>query len=134
YRNLTYFICDMQQAGVSVRPLRQSTGESEFNEVFFDGAVVPDDNIIGSEGGGWNVALATLMFERPGLGAASALGIRMPLTELAELIRSRGLQARADIRHRFARLVVDTETMRLNGYRGLAHAGVPGPEGSMVKI
>ena len=136
YRNLSYFICDMQQAGVSVRPLRQSTGESEFNEVFFDGAFVPDDNIIGAEGGGWNVALATLMFERPGLGAASALGIRMTLTELAELIRARDLQGDAAIRRRFAKLVAETETIRLNGYRGLARAGdgVPGPEGSIVKI
>ena len=136
YRNLTYLICDMRQPGVTVRPLRQITGEAEFNEVFFDAAFVPDDNVIGSEGDGWSVALATLMFERPGLGAASALGIRMTLTELAELIRARGLHGDAAIRRRFAQLVADTETIRLNGYRGLARAGdgVPGPEGSIVKI
>ena len=60
----------------------------------------------------------------------------MTLTELAELIRSRGLDGDAGIRRRFGQLVVDTETIRLNGYRGLARAvnGVPGPEGSMVKI
>jgi alkylation response protein AidB-like acyl-CoA dehydrogenase len=136
YHNLTYFICDMHQPGVTVRPLRQITGETEFNEVFFDAASVANENVIGSVGNGWQVALATLMFERPGLGAASALEIRMTLTELAELIRSRGLDDDAGIRRRFAQLVVETETMRLNGYRGLARAvdGVPGPEGSMVKI
>lgn len=136
YRNLTYFICDMQQPGVTVRPLRQITGETEFNEVFFDAAAVADDNVIGGVGNGWQVALATLMFERPGLGASSALQIRMTLTELAELIRSHGLDADAGIRRRYARLVVETETIRLNGYRGLARAvdGVPGPEGSIVKI
>src|SRR5438132_277605 len=91
YHNLTYLICNMRQDGVTVRPLRQITGESEFNEVFFDGAFVPDDNIIGAAGSGWMVAVATLMFERPGLGAASALGIRMQLGELADLIRERNL-------------------------------------------
>jgi alkylation response protein AidB-like acyl-CoA dehydrogenase len=136
YRNLTYFICAMQQPGVTVRPLRQITGETEFSEVFFDAAFVADENIIGSTGDGWRIALATLMFERPGLGAASALGIRMDLGQLAELIRSRGLETDSAIRRRFARLVAQTETIRLNGYRGLARAGdgVPGPEGSIIKI
>jgi len=136
YRNLTYFICDMRQDGVTVRPLRQITGESEFNEIFFDGAFVPDENVIGSVDDGWNIALATLMFERPGLGAASALAIRLQLGELAGLIRQNGLDDDASVRRRFARLVVETETIRLNGYRGLARAGegVPGPEGSIVKI
>jgi len=136
YRNLTYFICAMRQPCVTVRPLRQITGESEFNEVFFDSAFIPEENVVGTVGGGWLVAVATLMFERPGLGAASALGIRMQLAELAELIRSRGLAGDASVRRRFAKLVADTETMRLNGYRGIARVvdGVPGPEGSMVKI
>jgi alkylation response protein AidB-like acyl-CoA dehydrogenase len=136
YHNLTYLICDMRQPAVSVRPLRQITGECEFNEVFLDAAFVPDDNVVGDVGGGWEIALATLMFERPGLGAASALGIRMILAELADLIRSRGLDGDSAVRRRFARLVVDTETIRLNGYRGLARTmdGVPGPEGSIVKI
>ena len=136
YRNLTYFICSMHQPGVTVRPLRQITGESEFNEVFFDGAFVPDANVIGEAGSGWQVALATLMFERPGLGAASALQIRMTLAELADLIHRRGLASDTAARRRLGRLLADTEAMRLNGYRGLARAadGVPGPEGSIVKI
>ncbi len=136
YHNLTYVICNMHQREVSVRPLRQITGESEFNEVFFDGAFVPDANVVGDVDEGWQVALSTLMFERPGLGAASALGIRMTLGELADVIRERGLQRDAGVRRRFGRLAVDAETMRLNGYRGLTRAadGVPGPEGSILKI
>jgi alkylation response protein AidB-like acyl-CoA dehydrogenase len=136
YRNLTYFILDMRQPGVSVRPLRQITGDSEFNEVFFDSAFVPDSNVIGAPGAGWNIALTTLMFERHGLGVASALDIKLALDELAALIRARGLQRDASVRRRFGALVVNTEAMRLNGYRGLTREtdGVPGPEGSMVKI
>jgi alkylation response protein AidB-like acyl-CoA dehydrogenase len=136
YHNLTYFIADMKQPGVSVRPLRQITGESEFNEVFFDGAFVPDENVIGDVGQGWQVALATLMFERPGLGVTSALALRMALQDLAELIRTRGLDRDHDVRRRFARLVAETETIRLNGFRGVSRAtdGITGPEGSIVKI
>ena len=137
YRNLTYFICDMHQPGIEVRPLRQATGESEFNEVFFTNAFIPEENVVGGVGNGWTIAITTLMFERAGLGAASALGIKMALGELAELIRGRGLEADPVIRRRFGKLVVDAETMRLNGHRGLTtiiERGVPGPEGSLVKI
>jgi alkylation response protein AidB-like acyl-CoA dehydrogenase len=137
YRNLTYFICDMRQPGVEVRPLRQATGDAEFNEIFFDGAHVPDDNVIGEPGHGWQVAITTLMFERAGLAAASALGIQLQLGELADLIRERGREHDPVLRRRYGELVVATETMRLNGYRGLSRIiehGVPGPEGSLGKI
>jgi alkylation response protein AidB-like acyl-CoA dehydrogenase len=137
HHNLTYFACDMRQPGVEVRPLRQATGDSEFNEIFFTDAVVPDNNVIGAVGDGWNVAITTLMFERAGLSAASALSIEMQLDELAALIRARGGERDKVLRHRFSELVVETETMRLNGYRGLSRAiegGIPGPEGSLAKI
>jgi alkylation response protein AidB-like acyl-CoA dehydrogenase len=137
HHNLTFFICDMKQPGVEVRPLRQATGDSEFNEIFFNDAAVPDENVIGAVGDGWNVAITTLMFERSGLSAASALGIQLRLDELAELMRERGLQDDRSLGRRLASLVVATETMRLNGYRGLSRViehGVPGPEGSMAKI
>lgn len=137
HRNLTFFICDMKQPGVEVRPLRQATGDSEFNEIFFDNATVPDENVIGETGDGWNVAITTLMFERSGLSAASALTIQLKLDELASLIRERGRQDDITLRRRLSALVVATETMRLNGYRGLSRVierGVPGPEGSIAKI
>jgi len=137
HHNLTYFICDMKQPGVEVRPLRQATGESEFNEIFFNDAFVPDDNVIGEVGDGWRVAITTLMFERAGLSAGSALAIKMQIDELAALIRQRGLQNDGVIRRRLSELVVATETMRLNGFRGLSRViehGVPGPEGSIAKV
>jgi alkylation response protein AidB-like acyl-CoA dehydrogenase len=127
----------MKQPGVEVRPLRQATGDSEFNEIFFNGAVVPDENVVGAVGDGWKVAITTLMFERAGLSAASALAIQIKLDELAELIRERGEQHDVTLSRRLGALVVATETMRLNGYRGLSRViehGVPGPEGSMAKI
>ena len=66
HKGLTYFICDMEQDEIEVRPLRQITGEAEFNEIFFEGAYVPDENLVGGEGNGWNVAITTLMHERAG--------------------------------------------------------------------
>jgi alkylation response protein AidB-like acyl-CoA dehydrogenase len=137
HRNLTYFICNMKQPGVEVRPLRQATGDAEFNEIFFNDAIVSDGDRVGAVGEGWRVAITTLMFERAGLSAASALAIQMQLDELAALIRERGRQEDPVLRRRLSGLIVETETMRLNGYRGLSRVierGVPGPEGSLAKI
>jgi alkylation response protein AidB-like acyl-CoA dehydrogenase len=137
HRDLTLFICDMRQPGVEVRPMRQATGDSEFNEIFFTNAAIPGDNVLGAVGDGWTVAITTLMFERAGLSAASALAISMQLNELGELIRARRRQHDPMLRRRLSELVVATETMRLNGYRGLSRViehGVPGPEGSLAKI
>ena len=76
HKGLTYFILDMEQDSVEVRPLRQITGEAEFNELFIEDACIPDENVIGGEGNGWRVAITTLMNERAGLGASAALGLR----------------------------------------------------------
>jgi alkylation response protein AidB-like acyl-CoA dehydrogenase len=70
HKGLTYFLMDMEQDGVEVVPLRQITGEPEFNELFIDGARIPDANVLGGEGNGWKVALTTWMNERASLGAA----------------------------------------------------------------
>src|SRR6202043_1703264 len=67
HKGLTYFLMDMEQDAVQVRPLRQITGEDEFNELFIDGARIPDANVLGGVGNGWKVALTTLMNERAGL-------------------------------------------------------------------
>jgi alkylation response protein AidB-like acyl-CoA dehydrogenase len=71
HRGLTYFVIDMDQPGIEVRPIREMTGRSIFNEVFFTDARVPNDNVIGDPGGGWGVALTTLANERTMLGAGS---------------------------------------------------------------
>jgi alkylation response protein AidB-like acyl-CoA dehydrogenase len=141
HKGLTYFILDMEQEGVQVRPLVQITGEPEFNELFFEEARIPDANVIGAPGNGWNVAITTLMNERAGL-AFGALGqIQNALGRLFELAREtpvNGHSAAQDpaIRQRLAQLYIDSETMRLNAYRGLTATmkhGIPGPEGSLGK-
>ena len=75
HKGLTYFLMDMEQDEVEVRPLRQITGEAEFNELFIENAYVPDENVVGGVGNGWMVAITTLMNERAGLGASAALGL-----------------------------------------------------------
>jgi len=136
HKGLTYFICDMEQDGVEVRPLRQITGEAEFNEIFFEGAHVDDDNLIGGEGNGWMVAITTLMNERAGLGAASAISVRRDLDELIEMINERGLGEDPVIRQRIAELKIGVEALRLGSLRALTQqmkVGIPGPEGSIAK-
>jgi alkylation response protein AidB-like acyl-CoA dehydrogenase len=136
HKGLTYFICDMEQDGVEVRPLRQITGEAEFNEIFFDGAHVDDENLIGGEGNGWMVAITTLMHERAGLGAASAISVRRDLDELIEEINERGRGDDPVIRQRIAELKIGVEALRLGSLRALTQqmkVGIPGPEGSIAK-
>jgi alkylation response protein AidB-like acyl-CoA dehydrogenase len=136
HKGLTYFICDMEQDEIEVRPLRQITGEAEFNEIFMEGARVPDENLIGGEGNGWNVAITTLMHERAGLGAASAISIRRELDELIALINERGLADDPVIRQRIAELKIGVEALRLGSLRALTQqmkVGIPGPEGSVAK-
>ncbi len=136
HKGLTYFICDMEQDEIEVRPLRQITGEAEFNEIFLEDAVVPDENLVGGEGNGWNVAITTLMHERAGLGAASAISLRRELDELIALINERGLADDAVIRQRIAELKIGVEALRLGALRALTQqmkVGIPGPEGSLAK-
>ena len=75
---------DMEQEGVQVRPLRQITGEPEFNELFIDGAEIPDENVLGGVGNGWKVALTTLMNERAGLAFFLQVRLRQLLDQLIE--------------------------------------------------
>jgi alkylation response protein AidB-like acyl-CoA dehydrogenase len=136
HKGLTYFICDMEQDEVEVRPLRQITGEAEFNEIFFENAEVPDENVVGGVGNGWNVAITTLMHERAGLGAASAVALRRDLDQLIELVRERGLDDDPIVRQRIAELRIGSEALRLGALRALTETmkvGVPGPEGSIAK-
>src|SRR5271154_1293468 len=79
HKGLTYFLMDMEQDGVQVRPLRQITGESEFNELFIEGARIPNENIVGGEGNGWAVAITTLMHERATLAFSLQVGVHIAL-------------------------------------------------------
>jgi len=137
HKGITYFICDMEQDEVDVRPLRQITGEAEFNELFIEDAYVPDENVIGGVGNGWNVAITTLMNERAGLGAASALGLRQSLDDLIALAKERGRDDDPLVRDKIARLKIGIEGLRLGAMRALTQTmkvGIPGPEGSIAKL
>jgi alkylation response protein AidB-like acyl-CoA dehydrogenase len=136
HQGLTYFLLDMQQDQVEVRPLRQITGEAEFNEIFLEAAWIPDENVVGRVGNGWAVAITTLMNERAGLGASSALALRHDLEELIALVNERGLGADPVIRQRIAKLQIGIQALRLGALRTLTttmRTGTPGPEGSISK-
>jgi alkylation response protein AidB-like acyl-CoA dehydrogenase len=136
HKGLTYFLMDMEQEGVQVRPLRQITGEAEFNEIFMEEARIPDENIVGGAGNGWMVAITTLMHERVGIGLGSAVQLKIALGELMEEIRERGLEEDPVIRQRVAQIYIEAECIRLNASRGITRTmktGIPGPEGSLTK-
>ncbi|MBS1895081.1 MAG: acyl-CoA dehydrogenase family protein [Actinobacteria bacterium] len=136
HEGLTYFLFEMDQPGVTVAPLRQMTGEAEFNEVFFDGARVPHENVLGGVGNGWKVALTTLMNERAGLAFFLQVRLRQLLDQLIVEADLRGLLADDAIAARLGELHTRTETLRLLGWKGLdtvRRHGQPGPEGSLVK-
>jgi alkylation response protein AidB-like acyl-CoA dehydrogenase len=137
HKGLTYFLMDMEQDEVEVRPLRQITGEAEFNELFIENAYVPDENVVGGVGNGWMVAITTLMNERAGLGASAALGLANALDELIELAKERGVADEQIIRDKIARLKIGIEGLRLGAMRALTATmklGIPGPEGSIAKL
>jgi alkylation response protein AidB-like acyl-CoA dehydrogenase len=136
HKGLTYFIMDMEQEAVQVRPLRQITGEAEFNELFIEEARIPDENVVGGVGNGWMVAITTLMHERAGLGFGSAVALKIALGELMDLVRENDLADDDVIRQRVAQLYIEAEVLRLTASRGLTaqmKTGIPGPEGSLVK-
>jgi alkylation response protein AidB-like acyl-CoA dehydrogenase len=136
HQGLTYFLLDMEQPGVTVAPLRQITGEAEFNEVFLDEARVPDANVLGGVGNGWKVALTTLMNERAGLSFFAQVRLRQMLDQLIAEAAARGLLEDEAVAATLGDLHVRTETMRLLAWKGLAAVerhGQPGPEGSLRK-
>src|SRR4051812_48538007 len=136
HKGLTYFICDMEQDGVEIRPLVQITGEAEFNEVFFEDAYIPDENVVGGEGNGWMVAITTLMNERAGLGGAPAVALSRDLGAKIDLIKEKGLQEDPVIRGKVADLLNGVYALRLGGMRALTaqmKTGIPGPEGWIGK-
>jgi alkylation response protein AidB-like acyl-CoA dehydrogenase len=142
HKGLTYFLMDMDQDAVQVRPLVQITGEAEFNELFIEEARIPHENIVGGEGNGWMVALTTLMHERATLAFGLQVSAQIALGELiAHAKESRALNgtvASEDplVRQRLAQLLIEADVLRLNAYRGLSAImkhGIPGPEGSLGK-
>ena len=136
HKGLTYFLMDMEQEEVQVRPLRQITGEREFNELFIDGARIADENVLGGVGNGWKVALTTLMNERAGLAFFLQVRLRQTLDRLIDEAAARGLLDDPVIADRLGELHLKAEVLRLTAYRGLTAIekyGEPGPEGSLTK-
>jgi alkylation response protein AidB-like acyl-CoA dehydrogenase len=137
HQGLTYFILDMTDPGVDVRPLRQITGEAEFNEVFLTEVRVPDDNRLGAEGAGWKVATTTLNNERVAIGSMAG-GTRESgiIGKVTEAWRAQPALRNAAMHDELMRLWVEAEVARLTGLRlrqRLA-VGQPGPEGAGMKV
>ncbi|MFG2501236.1 acyl-CoA dehydrogenase family protein [Streptomyces sp. NPDC048441] len=136
HRGITYFVCDMSDPGVEVRPLRQITGEAEFNEVFLTGVRIPDAHRIGEIGDGWKVAQTTLMNERVSIGGARIPREGGMIGPLAEVWRERPELRTHDLHQRLLKLWVEAEVARVTGERLRQQlvAGHPGPEGSGMKL
>src|SRR2546426_4632967 len=134
---LTYLIVDMKSPGIEVRPLVQITGEAEFNEVFFNEAPVPKEQILGEAGHGWEVAMTTLLHERGTLGAALASRAAITARQLVDFVRASGHGGDQLLRQRLAQHYIESRLLQLNGYRAvtkLMKTGIPGPEGSLMKL
>jgi alkylation response protein AidB-like acyl-CoA dehydrogenase len=136
HQGMTYFICDMTAPGVEVRPLRQLTGEAEFNEVFFTDVRIPDDQRLGAVGEGWRVAQTTLNNERVAIGGAAVPREGSAIGVLTRAWRERPELRRPGLHDAMLRLWVDAEVARLTGLRlrQLLAAGHPGPEGAAIKL
>jgi len=136
HKGLTYFVCDMTDPGVEVRPLRQITGEAEFNEVFLTGVRIPDSLRLGPVGAGWAVAQTTLMNERVAIGGGAQPREGGVIGVVAKAWRDRPELRTAAAHDTLLDLWVQAEAARLTATRlrqQLAE-GQPGPEGSAAKL
>ena len=136
HAGLSYFVCDMTDPGIDVRPLRQITGEAEFNEVFLTDVRIPDAERLGAEGEGWKVANATLMNERVAIGGNAAPREGGMAGVVASTWRDRPELRTPELHDRLMSFWVEAEVARLTGQRlrqKLA-LGQPGPEGSAMKL
>jgi alkylation response protein AidB-like acyl-CoA dehydrogenase len=138
HKGLTYFMVDMHAAGVEVRPLRQITGEAEFNEVYLTDVRIADADRIGDVGDGWRVSMTTLMNERTTIGGATGSGGGRRATAIQEAVDLWSKRAERDPVHRdrLAQLWIENEVLRYTNLRAgeAARKGNPGPEGSIAKL
>ncbi len=137
HRGLTYLLLDMHAPGVEVRPLRQITGDPEFNEIFLTDVRVPVSSVVGEIGAGWQVAMTTLLHERGTLGFALTARLQVLLRRLVTTAKKTGAADDPLVRDRIAALYVDLQGLRYTNYRSLTRlmrTGVPGPEGSVGKL
>ncbi|HEY8517465.1 MAG TPA: acyl-CoA dehydrogenase [Candidatus Binatia bacterium] len=136
HKGITFLLVDMRSPGISIRPLKQISGDDDFNELFFDNVRVPRANVVGEINDGWNIAITCLMHERATLTFQRQLQSR---TALDDMLASLDERTRRDPikRQRFASTFIDSEIIRLTAYRGLTRqlrGHPPGPEGSIEKL
>jgi alkylation response protein AidB-like acyl-CoA dehydrogenase len=133
---LSYLLVPMRQKGVTVRPIRQLTGTSEFNEVFFDDARTHASQVVGEPGDGWRVARATLAFERGAATLGQQVGFERELRRLAEVARQTGAAADPLLRNRLGRAWIGLEAMRAHALSTLAAdpGEATGTEPSVLKL
>ncbi len=138
HRGLTYFVLDMESPGITIRPLRQLTGSTEFSEVFLDAVPVRRELVVGDVGRGWEIAMTTLAHERgTGFAFKEQVLMKIAVDDLAALARARGRAGDPCIRQEIARGWIDVEVMRLMNCRTLTvleRGDEPGPESSLVKL
>src|ERR1700683_537303 len=137
HKGLTMFIVPMDAEGVTVRGLRQISGEAEFNEVFFDDVALDEGSVVGGVGNGWGTALTTLMFERVTIGLGSE-GMGYSSTRFAGAIAA-DPDARRDpeVRHQLGQIASELLAVRFTGYRpltALQKGQIPGPEAGLAKV
>jgi alkylation response protein AidB-like acyl-CoA dehydrogenase len=137
HKGLTMFVVPMDAEGVTIRPLRQISGEPEFNEVFFDDVRLEPGSEVGAVDGGWGVALTTLMFERLTIGAGSE-GMGYRADRFAKAIADDPAAARdPQVRARFGELATELLALRFTGYRlltAISRGQIPGPEAGLGKV
>ena len=139
HKGLSMFFVDMKSNGVEARPIKQVSGSSEFNEVFFTDVVIPDSQRLGNVGDGWTVALTTLMNERLAVGIATGI---LGVDDFLELARSCEIDGELAIRHgairdRLAQFYVESEGLKYTRYRmwtALSRGETPGPQSSINKV
>ena len=142
HKGITYFLLDMHAPGVTVKPLKQITGDDEFNEVFFDSVRVHESQVLGGVNNGWAVGLTTLMYERLALGFGLQVRLRIALDGLVDLARRMEKDGRVItkdpvMRQKLAQLWIDTESLKYTGARAvtkLLRGELPGPEASAGKM
>jgi len=142
HKGITYFLLDMHAPGITVKPLKQITGDDEFNEVFFDNVRIHESQVLGGVNNGWAVGLTTLMYERLALGFGLQVRLRIALDSVIELARRMEKDGRVITkdpvtRQKLAQLWIETESLKYTGARAitkLLRGELPGPEASTGKM
>ncbi len=139
HKGLSCLLVDMRSPGITVRPLRQITGDAEFNEIFFEDVRVPKASLLGPLNSGWQVLMTTLMHERAGISELGSEQIIEPLIAMARSLKRNGRPASEDpyVRQQLAQFAIEVQARKLNGLRSLTKrlkGEPPGPEGSIGKL